>query len=529
MSTPRVPSLRRPLHDVLGLGRGFTPSVKDLPDLVGLLACEDEAKADAAARAIALLADKATPLVLGAIPASVRPARARLVKLLGRLQAAMPTAEAFAALARLTRDTDLKARLNAVAALGLLSGEEAEAALLGVLREADRPEVEKAALRALGTAGGEAALAELGRRPQSRLPAVAEAQEQALRYLKRTITREMPGGIDPTASLQGLLVHLVCRRGLEKLLADEAKVLGPAHVERPGLVALKAKGGLESIYSLRLLGHVAFRLGAFAAKAPDAARKAWSLAGTEALLGRLSRGPVRYRLAWKDGSDLEKKALVQALDALEPSRLNDPRQSPWQLSLEDHAGGTEVWLVPKGVPDDRFIYRKTYVYASSHPTIAAALARVAGAKDQDVVWDPFAGSATELIERARLGRVKASFGTDLDPNAVAMAKVNLEAARVTADVQVADALVHAPAIAPTLILTNPPLGLRVQRGKAEALLVAFAVHAADVLAPGGRIVWVSSFPKATAEALCAKGLKETFRQPIDMGGFDGELQAFVKA
>ncbi len=528
MSTPRVPALRRAVDDVLGLGRGFTPSVKDLPELVGLLASDDEDKADAAARAIAQLADKATPLVLGAIPPSVRPARARLVKLLGRLAAAVPTAEAQTALARLTRDADLKARLNAITALGSLQNEEAEAILLEVLRTAERQEVEKAALKALGTAGGEKAFAALTQRKRAALPAVAEAQEQALRYLKRTITRDEPGCVNGQATLSGFLIHLFCRRGLERLLIEEARVLGPARIERPGLVVLSTKGGLESIYSLRLLSHAAFRLPSRSKEPATATRDAWQSETAREILGRLQSGPVRYRLDWSAAADAAKKALAAELDGLVSGRLNDPRQSPWQLSVDDVAGLPEIWLVPRGVADDRFAYRKTYVYASSHPTIAAALARVAGARDQDVVWDPFAGSATELIERAKLGRAKRLFGTDVDGNAVTLARLNLEAAHVTAELTVADALTWQPPVAPTLILTNPPLGLRVHRGKAEALLVAFAGRAAELLAPGGRLVWISSFPKQTAAALEAKGLKEGFRQAIDMGGFDAELQAFTK-
>ena len=61
----------------------------------------------------------------------------------------------------------------------------------------------------------------------------------------------------------------------------------------------------------------------------------------------------------------------------------------------------ELW--PRGLPDPRFAYRVAHVPASSHPTLAAALARVAGARPDDVVWDPFVGAATELVERARLG------------------------------------------------------------------------------------------------------------------------------
>ena len=108
------------------------------------------------------------------------------------------------------------------------------------------------------------------------------------------------------------------------------------------------------------------------------------------------------------------------------------------------------------------------------------------------------------------------------------AEDNLAAAGVTASLSVADAMSWEPPTAPTLILTNPPLGLRVQRGQAEALLTAFAERAASLLAAGGRIAWISSFPDATAARLEASGLVPKLRQVVDMGGFPGELQVYAK-
>src|SRR5205823_12588543 len=88
----------------------------------------------------------------------------------------------------------------------------------------------------------------------------------------------------------------------------------------------------------------------------------------------------------------------------------------------------ELW--PRGILDPRFAYRKHTLAASSHPTIAAALARAGGVRADDVVWDPFVGSAMELIERARLGPYGALYGTDTDAGALARARDNVGAAGV---------------------------------------------------------------------------------------------------
>jgi 23S rRNA G2445 N2-methylase RlmL len=166
--------------------------------------------------------------------------------------------------------------------------------------------------------------------------------------------------------------------------------------------------------------------------------------------------------------------------------------------------------------------------ASSHPTLAAALARVGGARPDDVVWDPFAGAGTELVERARLGPYRRLIGTDLDPAALESARENLAAASLSdVTLAVADARTFRPPEPPTLILTNPPMGRRVLDSTLTGPLYdAFLAHAAKTLAPSGRLVWISPRWEDTRARASAVGLRATFRQRVDMGGFFAELQAF---
>ena len=77
-----------------------------------------------------------------------------------------------------------------------------------------------------------------------------------------------------------------------------------------------------------------------------------------------------------------------------PELVNDPTASLWEaVVVEKPRVAVEVW--PRGLGDPRFAYRRAYVPASSHPTLAAALARVGGVRADDVVWDPFVGAGTE--------------------------------------------------------------------------------------------------------------------------------------
>ena len=166
--------------------------------------------------------------------------------------------------------------------------------------------------------------------------------------------------------------------------------------------------------------------------------------------------------------------------------------------------------------------------AASHPTIAAALARIAGTRDDDVVWDPFVGSGLELIERARLGPYPALHGTDVDETALEAARANFARAGLEGvHLAHADATMQAPR-GVTLAITNPPMGRRVARGELAPLLDRFLHNVARALAPGGRLVWLSPMPERTRGRLEEEGLTIDVARPVDMGGFRAELQRATK-
>jgi predicted RNA methylase len=242
-------------------------------------------------------------------------------------------------------------------------------------------------------------------------------------------------------------------------------------------------------------------------------------------------GDVRYRIAWAEGGHRRARtwALARAIARRAPQLVNDPTGSLWEVVVGgDSARNVEVAIAPRALPDPRFSWRRSSVPAASHPTIAAALARVAGARADDVVWDPFVGSGGEIIERALLGPYRALFGTDVDPRALDAARENLAAAGLTATLETADALVHAPEHV-TLIVTNPPMGRRASRvaGLAD-VLDRFVAHAAEVLKPGGRLVWIAPWPKRARAAGERAGLALDWSRTVDMGGFDAEIQRWTR-
>src|SRR5262249_7748340 len=161
------------------------------------------------------------------------------------------------------------------------------------------------------------------------------------------------------------------------------------------------------------------------------------------------------------------------------------RNADWTAQLTE--SGDELLLIPRLQPDPRFDYRVRDVPAASHPTVAAALARLSAPRSDDVIWDPFVGSALELIECAKLSPAARVLGSDPDPRALSAARENLERAGISkAELSLGDASTFTPE-GVTLIVSNPPMGRRVARdGTLPRLLEAFVAHAADVLGRHGR-------------------------------------------
>ena len=81
----------------------------------------------------------------------------------------------------------------------------------------------------------------------------------------------------------------------------------------------------------------------------------------------------------------------------------------------------------------------------------------------------------------------------------------------------------------TLILTNPPMGRRAVRAHGLAdTLDRFVEHAATVLPVGGRMVWITPWAERARAAAARSGLSLEWARMVDMGGFDAEMQRFVR-
>lgn len=503
--------LRSAVHDP-----SFIPGRRDLPELLGLLESEDDA--EAAERALARAGTAGAEAAIARFADAQPPLRARLVKAVARAGGPRPWL-----LDRLG-DADPKTRRNAIVALGKTPGEEVEAKLCEAFGAEERVEHRRSIAASLGKIGGPASLALL-RGVETDDPELRRIVDEAVLKLSRTLVRQQRGRIDERTIPEHVRVWFHCRRGLEEYVEDELEDLSPSVVS-PGLVEVRAAWSIATLFRAR----TALRFGFPFAIPTDTGgeleeRIALAIQSAAPLMKRLTDGPITYRLEWA-GAGHRRAAtfrVAREVSRLRPDLANDPTSSLWEIVIGEQS--IEVW--PKGVTDPRFTYRVADVPASSHPTIAAALARVGGIRRDEVVWDPFVGAGTELIERARLWPYKSLYGCDTDPRAVEATEKNLASAGVKAIVVLADARTSRPPEPVSLVVTNPPMGRRVlDRRSLEPLFEEVLVNARASLRRDGRIVMLSPLFGRSVEIGARLGLRVDRRGAIDLGGFDAELQVF---
>ena len=440
-----------------------------------------------------------------------QPMRHRLVMVLARAGVAGVLAAALV-------DADPRTRKAAARGLGRVQNTSDRDGAAKALRERlaieDRPEVKRAIVEALGKIGGEEDARAIGSEDAD--AQTERVRREAVRRIERTESRAAASRIAAERELDhDVDVELRCREGLEAILAGE---IGGV-VLSAGRVSVKTRS-LRKLTLARTWSTAALVL----RRGKGANDAAAVISESAKLLRELTEGAVRWRVEWI-GEGHKRAATRELAEKVSAEGfVNDPVASDWEIEI----GAQGIFAIPKSWDDARFAYRVADVPAASHPTIAAALARVGGAREDDVVWDPFCGSGVELVERARLGPYRSLLGTDTDAEALAAAKKNIDAARVR-DVKLerADARSHRPREV-TLVITNPPMGRRVQSGKLDEFLTSALENIARVLGPGGRFVWITPRPKTTNAVLERCGLKRERDFIVDMRGFVAHLQHWTR-
>jgi precorrin-6B methylase 2 len=523
--TPDPPELERCLSEA-----GYTPPTRALqPLLAALIALPDE-PAKLLERALARAGTPALRAAAKAFGERDPKDRPRLIGLFVRLAGEVDAPELNDVLLAALDEPLAQSRKLAARGLGKLGDVRAEARLLDALERSSGPE-RKSIVDALGALGGELSLRRL-----VMLEAIdedlARRRERARALIERRLGRAEPGELVLDVPLGApWRIALSCRRGLAEILADELRARAKPEIRSPDRVDIQHSGSLRQVLDARTA--IDFAL-ALPLKRPNGREPAehiaevLSSAPCIAALARWTHGVPRFRVSWTSGGHHRGLtwALDRALRARTSAIVNDSHAARWTLRAPPDAEG-ELLLVPRLMPDPRFAYRVADVPAASHPTIAAALARLAGVEADEVVWDPFVGSGLELIERARLGPVRELWGSDIDSRALGAARQNLEAAGIAGARLVEHSALEFSPPAPSLIITNPPMGRRVARdGSVGDLLEAFVRHAANVLRPSGRLVWLSPLARRTERVALGVGLDVQRGPEVDLGGFSAQVQIF---
>jgi predicted RNA methylase len=508
------------------LDPGFTPAAADVPALLALLEETDRELGRVVERVLARAGVRAVEPALEQLAAATPEARAKITGLLGRLgdERAAPVLRAA------LDDPEPRVRRRAASALGRLPADpETERSLLRAFEGGDLP-AKRAIAESLGKIGGRAAADALAREGRGD-PELARRIGNALALIDRRSSRDQTSRVVLDRELGEPVVVLVrCRAGLSHLLLEELAGLGRARRTSDSLVELRFGGTLAKLLGARIALELGVRVPL--EPGPDLALAVSAALGTPAarrVFSRWTEGTPRFRVAFTDGRHRRATSWsVARLVSKEDGLINDPRGASWEVVVVHEVDEPHLVLVPRGFDDPRFDYRKRDVPAASHPTIAAALARTAGVRSNDVVWDPFVGSGLELVERAKLGAYRRLVGTDLDERALGAARENLAAAKVHAELVRADARSYRPE-GVTLIVTNPPMGRRLARDRSLGpLLEGFLSHAASVLVPGGRLTLLDPLPELTRRIAPSLDLELQAGPPVDLGGFTAELETLRK-
>jgi 23S rRNA G2445 N2-methylase RlmL len=443
-------------------------------------------------------------------------------------------------LRKLLNDPQEKVRRYAMTALPKLgASDQEEKDLLGLLAKSNSDREKKHLGQALEKIGGAATVAQAGMY-DGLARTVQKAQANIARF-------DETGSISFDVELtnrDAFLIHLRCRRGLERILeaeansrSEKAKKFRPIRVES-GLVVLEPLSPfrLSDLFSFRCFASAGFLLGTADSCENEAIGLSRLIASpnTLSLLQTLTEEPIRYRLDFLARG--HQRGLVREVTdrvfELCPALINDSRHAPWQIDIHQNARETFVELTPKLRPDPRFSYRRQDVPAASHPPLAAAMARLAGHMHNEAVWDPFCGSGLELIECALRGGVARVIGTDRSTDAIQITEQNFQSALsrdVPARFVCSDFREHTrvAGLEPgsiSLVISNPPMGRRVPIPNLPGLIKELFIAAAEVLKPGGRLVFANPLPVAPM----GLPLRRDFQQKVDLGGFSVHVERYIR-
>jgi 23S rRNA G2445 N2-methylase RlmL len=203
--------------------------------------------------------------------------------------------------------------------------------------------------------------------------------------------------------------------------------------------------------------------------------------------------------------------------------------NPSAYSFEIRVAEGRMFAVFPG--DDRFDYRKEAIPASINPVTAASIMRLCRPYMQENarVLDPFCGSGTMLIERAKILPVQTLVGVDISASAIKAACANRKASGLKI------ALIHGDALQFGAshydeVISNMPFGIRVSgHAENERLYAAFAHRLGQLLEDGGYAFLLTQEKRLLHDSLRKTPvLRVLHEEVIESGGLSPSLYIIKK-
>ncbi len=329
-------------------------------------------------------------------------------------------------------------------------------------------------------------------------------------------------------------IFVSCAPGIEDLLAIELKELGIPSItkEHQGIYIPKAIEWVYVVnYCSRLATRVLWPIASFSCIDRRDLYLHASKVNWEQYINKDQTFAVDANVFRNPNLKNSHFAALVVKDALCDQIRNKTGQRP-NVSLEDpdlniylflHSQRAVLSIDTSGDPLFKRGYRQKGAIAPLQESLAAALLRISGLKNGDIFCDPCCGSGTILIEAAMMltktpsgffrdrwgfnrlpeydeaawKQLKARcdreiiplapntlFGSDRDPQALALCRKNLAASNFSSliPVQECDVSQYTPPKPPTVIVTNPPYGKRLELSRKTYSSIA-RFHS-DKAAPG---------------------------------------------
>ena len=369
---------------------------------------------------------------------------------------------------QLLKSDDPKTRKNAGILLGTLKEEAFSEPLIQALSQEQTEYVRSSLLLALGRCGGKQAESFLLN--YTPVCTVKKHLEEEMAALKKAVSSLSAGQVSsvPSPRVKGEKLVFFFEHGLSYLLEEEFDAHNMEYRPfEPFENALASRANdFRNVLAIRTFSECMIYL-----KRADDLEKMIELLPKKQVVEKIRRvypqKQLNYRLSIFSDQPKDEKTqwvnrAVNLLDDID-GFLNSPSSYFFEIKILVRPEGCYAFLKPSPVLDTRFSYRKNTLPASIHPVAAAAIMQYCYPymkRDADVL-DPFCGTGTLLVERARVKPFATLTGSDISNNAIHMAKENLQLAQVQATLTQCDACQLKCEMRYDEVVANLPFGHRV--------------------------------------------------------------------